>query len=118
LANRSTVAPRAAQPQLNRTLGVQYLGLNIRSSQIAGHSSGTPEVQQRRIKSMKSTAERERPSTKEESATLRIAECSFDLRNEVDFAQKAGGDGHDAVKVLHLEAVSVLSNQRSVVARR
>ena len=54
----------------------------------------------------------------EESATLRIAECSFDLRNDADVAQKAGRDGHDLVEVLHLEPVSVLCNQRTVVVRR
>jgi hypothetical protein len=52
------------------------------------------------------------------SATLRIAKYSFDLRNYADVAQQAGGKGHHAVKVLHLEAVSILSNQRSVVAWR
>ena len=47
---------------------------------------------------------------KEESATLRIAECSFDLRNEADVTQKPGRDRHNLVEVLHLEAISVLCN--------
>src|ERR1700683_670466 len=49
---------------------------------------------------------------------LHIAECSFDLRNEADIAQKAGRDGHHEVEILHLEAVSIFCDQWTVVARR